>query len=60
VSLKVVQQYQLRLLLNQIPTSFSLSKETVGQLAESGVDLLNQNSEYQRLVSDLQGEIGKK
>ena len=60
VSLKDVQQSQLRVLLNEIPTSFSLSKETVGQLVESGVNLLNQNPEYQRLVSDLQGEIGKK
>jgi NTE family protein len=60
VSLKDVQQFQLRVLLNEIPTSFGLSKETVGQLVESGVNLLNQNPEYQRLVSDLQGEIGKK
>ena len=57
VSLKDIQQSQLRVLLNQIPTSFSLSKETVWHLVESGVNLLNQNPEYQRLLPDLQGEI---
>ena len=60
VSLKDVQQPELRVLLNKIPTSFGLSKDAIGHLVESGVNLLYQNPEYQRLVSDLQGEIGKK
>ena len=60
VSLKDVHKTELRLLLNKIPTSFGLSKETIERLVDTGSNLLYQNSEYQRLVSDLQGEIGKK
>ncbi|NOQ78891.1 MAG: patatin-like phospholipase family protein [Gammaproteobacteria bacterium] len=60
VSLKNVQKNELRLLLNKIPTSFGLSKENIERLVGTGVNLLYQNPEYQRLLSDLQGEIGKK
>ncbi len=59
VSLKDVQKPELRVFLNNIPTSFGLSKEAVDHLVDTGVNLLYQNPEYQRLVSDLQGEIGK-
>ncbi len=59
VSFKDVQQPELRVLLNKIPTSFGLSKDAIGHLVESGVNLLYQNPEYQRLVSDLQGEMRK-
>ena len=60
VSLKNVQKTELRLLLNKIPTSFGLSKETIDELVQTGINLLYQNSEYQRLVSDFQGEVGNK
>lgn len=55
-----MQKTELRLLLNKIPTSFGLSKETVDDLVQTGINLLYQNSEYQRLVSDFQGELGAK
>ncbi len=60
VSLKNVRKSELRVLLNKIPTSFGLSKQTVDDLVDTGINLLYQNPEYQRLVSDLQGEIEKK
>lgn len=60
VSLKNVQKSELRVLLNKIPTSFGLSKQTVDDLVDMGINLLYQNPEYHRLVSDLQGEIEKK
>ncbi len=41
--------------LNQIPTSFSLSQETVDHLVETGRELLYDNQEFQRLLTDLGG-----
>jgi NTE family protein len=47
-----------RLFFNKIPTSFGLSEDTVDRLINGGIELLHNNPEYQRLVSDLKGNIG--
>ena len=44
-----------RSFFNQIPTSFSLSKEQVDRLIEAGRELLRNNPDYQRLLADLGG-----
>ena len=59
IGLKDVVKPKLRLFLNKIPTSFGLSEKAVDNLVNTGIELLHNNPEYQRLVSDLQGEIGK-
>lgn len=46
-----------RVFFNKIPTSFGLSEETVDRLINAGVQLLHDDPEYQRLVSNLEGEI---
>ena len=58
VSLEEHADPKMRLFFNKIPTSFGLSEETVDSLIKGGVDLLHNNPEYQRLVSDLKGSIG--
>ena len=60
IGFRDVAKPKLRLLLNKIPTSFGLSEETVDHLVDSGIELLYNNPEYQRLVSDLKGTIGQK
>lgn len=44
--------------INQIPTSFSLSQETVSHLTETGRELLYNNETFQELISDLGGSMG--
>ena len=39
---------------NQIPTSFSLSEEQVDRLIEAGRELLRNNPDFQRLLTDLE------
>ncbi len=41
---------------NQIPTSFHLSDEQVDRLIEAGGELLRNNPEYRRLLSDLDAD----
>ena len=42
-----------RLFFNRIPTSFSLSEEQIDQLILAGRELLRNNAEYQRMLTDL-------
>lgn len=48
-----IKKPKMKLLFNQIPTSFALSKEVVNDLIKAGSDLLHENPEFQRLISDL-------
>jgi NTE family protein len=50
---KDVPDPKRRRFLNQTPTSFSLTDEQVDSLIETGGELLRNNSEFQRLLSDL-------
>ena len=53
VSFKQVAQPQLKLFLNKIPTSFSLTEEQVEKLIKSARDLLREDPEYQQLLTEL-------
>ncbi|MGW8193741.1 MAG: patatin-like phospholipase family protein [Desulforhopalus sp.] len=53
VSFEETPQPQLKLFLNKIPTSFSLTDEQVDTLIASARNLLRANPEFQRLLSDL-------
>ena len=53
VSFKQVAQPQLKLFLNKIPTSFSLTEEQVEKLIKSARELLREDSEYQQLLTEL-------
>jgi len=55
-----VANLEVRLSFNKILISFGLGKETIDRLINGGVELLYEDHEYQRLVSDLQGEINVK
>ncbi len=50
--------FERRQYINQIPTSFSLSQETVSHLTETGRELLYNNETFQELISDLGGSMG--
>ena len=56
VSLKNIEPPDLRKLFNLIPTSFSLSGEQVDMLIKAGHDLLRENAEFQRFLSDLRNQ----
>ena len=53
VSFEETPQLQLKLFLNKIPTSFSLTDEQVDTLISSARSLLRANSEFQQLLADL-------
>lgn len=53
VSFKQVAQPQLRLFLNKIPTSFSLTEEQVETLIKSARDLLREDPEFKQLLKDM-------
>jgi NTE family protein len=57
VGLHDIKESDQRLFLNQIPTSFSLNKDTVDRLVKSGIELLYNNPEYLQLITDLGGSI---
>lgn len=57
IGIEDVVKPEVRLFFNTIPTSFGLSEETIDRLINGGIELLYKDPEYQRLVSDLQGEI---
>jgi len=48
-----VKDPQEKLYLNQIPTSFHLEKEQTDKLIETAKNLLRQNEDYQRLLTNL-------
>lgn len=53
ISFDGIQQEQRRGFFNQIPTSLSLSREQADELTKAGVELLQQSTEYQRLLQDI-------
>jgi NTE family protein len=53
VNFNDVPQPQLKLFLNKIPTSFSLTDEQVDTLISSARSLLRDNPEYKQLITDL-------
>jgi len=53
VSFDQVPQQQLKLFLNKIPTSFSLTDEQVDKLIATARTLLRDNTEFKNLVNDL-------
>ena len=53
ISFDGIQQEQRRAFFNQIPTSLSLSSEQADALVEAGVELLENNSDYQRLLESM-------
>ncbi len=54
VSFEDIKARELKLFLNKIPTSFSLSDEQVDTLIRSGRELLRNNPVFQQLLLDLQ------
>lgn len=52
-----IQDEKERLFLDQTPTSFSLTDEQVDGLIEAGGDLLRNNPEFRRLLSDIVAEV---
>jgi NTE family protein len=55
VGFQDIEEPKLRLLFNQVPTSFSLSDEQVDRLIAAGRELLRNNPDYQRFVAELGG-----
>lgn len=53
-----IRESELKSFFNKIPTSFALSKDVVDRLIKGGYKLLHNDPEYQRLISDLKGNIG--
>jgi NTE family protein len=53
VSFEETPQLKLKLFLNKIPTSFSITDEQVDSLISSARNLLRANPEFQRLLSDI-------
>lgn len=53
VNFEEIPQLELKLLLNKIPTSFSLSNQEVDTLLSSARSLLRADPEFQRLLTDL-------
>ncbi len=58
IGLKSIGETKLQNFFNKIPTSFALSQETVDKLVSGGHNLLHNDLEYQRLVSDMGGKVG--
>lgn len=55
ISFEETPQLELKLFLNKIPTSFSITDEQVDSLISSARNLLRANPEFQRLLSDIAG-----
>jgi len=55
LSINDIQESELRLFLNRMPTSFALSNEQVDKAIEAGHLLLRENSDYRRLLTELGG-----
>ncbi|WP_417664974.1 patatin-like phospholipase family protein [Pseudidiomarina sp.] len=56
ISFDGIKEEQRRVFFNQIPTNLSLSKEQADELIRAGVELLQHNTEFQRLLNDLEGD----
>lgn len=48
-----IEQPQLKLFLNKVPTSFSLTDEQVDKLTDSARNLLRKEETFQKLLNDL-------
>ena len=57
IGLSEMQKSEMQIIFNKIPTSFFLGSETVDFLVKGGRDLLYENPEFKRLISDLNGKI---
>ncbi len=55
ISFADIPQPQLKLFLNKIPTSFSLTNEEVDTLIASARTMLRANPEFKQLLADLAG-----
>jgi len=53
INFEEVSQLELKLFLNKIPTSFSLTNEQVDTLISSARSMLRSNPEFQQLLADL-------
>lgn len=53
VSFEEAPQLELKLFLNKIPTSFSLTSEQVDTLISSARSMLRADPEFQKLLADL-------
>jgi NTE family protein len=58
IGFRDIQESRLRRSFNQTPTSFSLTNEQIDSLLKVGGDLLRNNTEYGRLMADLESEDG--
>lgn len=56
ISFEGIQQESRRIFFNQIPTSLSLSEEQADELTKVGVELLQNNTDFQRLLDDVERE----
>lgn len=56
ISFEGIQQETRRGFFNQIPTSLSLSEEQADALTDVGVELLQNNTDFQRLIQDIKSE----
>lgn len=56
ISFDGIQQEKRRSFFNQIPTSLSLSQEQADELILAGVELLEHNTEFQRLLKSMQDD----
>jgi NTE family protein len=57
VGFRDLEQPEARHFFNQIPTSFELTDEQVDRLIAAGRELLRNNPDYRRLVSELGGSV---
>ena len=55
ISFRDIQQPENRVFFNRIPTSFALSDEQVARLITAGRELLRDNPDFKKFVSDLDG-----
>ena len=53
VTFEDIQQPQLKVFLNKVPTSFALTDEQVDSLTDSARNLLRNNPTFRQLLSDM-------
>jgi NTE family protein len=57
VGLRDMGESALQKIFNSIPTTFSLNKETIDHLTKGGQNILHNDPEFQRFVSDINGTV---
>lgn len=55
VGLRDIEETALQKIFNEIPTTFSLNKETIDHLTKGGQKLMQKDPEFQRFISDMGG-----